>query len=1025
MYICRSEKSDSKVPRGGVAIFKNISCNVNIEVLCDTLRDCAVFKVSNTDLIIAALYIPPQNSVYYNDMYFENLDLIYTKFKDNNLLLVGDINARIGTPAFDNSSLNYSENPDIVINSHGRKLLKWIAEKDMAIINGLMFNCKAFDTKFTYFRGKLCSQNDVAFSNRIHNIDNFKIKEKNIYSDHCPIQISCTVSLQSSLDIVYKCAKGCFNDNHNDINRRLKVPIKLSRVDVRKAVTLMDTYATELKDTILEMDNDILSTHIANNIYESCKRSYKQRVPTNTPLAPNLQNCNSKNFKAIAEANFYSYVTLANSGASVDRYLTYIENWMKFEDMAKDAENNELNSQINTSWKDCKKDGKKLWNMIDWKGKAEVKKEEPADESETTKYFTEIFQSSKTKSHPVVSDVMHTVESYDTYIPILDDNPTMNELEIAISKIGNGVSMDGIPPSITKILPYSMKEVILTLLQRVFFYTYPSEWSKQILHSIKKDGHSPTCPKLRGIAIAPLLCRLYDIIIDIRFTSWYTPNYEQAGFRPRQGCLLQLFMLLILIQFASEKKKDLFVGFMDYEKAFDFTNRASIISNLIESGCGSFLTRAIAKMFSTSSYFPKLGFSNIGDGIDSNHGVAQGRRTSGNLFSFFTSDIATALQGINSNDFMDPFNIAQLADDTAFYAENVESLRSKFKRIFAYSSDKYQIPNTSKTKYCHFSKSPSADPIVVDEHIIVNSVTEEKGYKYLGMLFFPTNDITKIVTRNVNNRVGSISKFYAWLDINEHTPLEIKLMVLDNCMFSAILYGVEAWGDISYIEHKLTCIEMKALKAIMKVKKGTTNDLILHELRRCSIIAKIKDRQFNFFQKLARLHPGEAIVNEVIRLCRESNMIHYYLQLQDKNSDRDIVDREHRIRDSTASMCVYYSEFKFRGKSCIYSSFLNDYHRYIITRWRLSNHDLKIETGRYSRPITPREDRLCDKCGTLENEFHVIFQCELYKSVREKFPHIIASGSITDFLDPAYNQMKDTARFLHEVEVIRKSLTSS
>ena len=48
-------------------------------------------------------------------------------------------------------------------------------------------------------------------------------------------------------------------------------------------------------------------------------------------------------------------------------------------------------------------------------------------------------------------------------------------------------------------------------------------------------------------------------------------------------------------------------------------------------------------------------------------------------------------------------------------------------------------------------------------------------------------------------------------------------------MFNAILYGVEAWGDTSHLENQLLTIEMKALKAIPKVKYGATRDLVLHE----------------------------------------------------------------------------------------------------------------------------------------------------------------------------------------------------
>ena len=189
------------------------------------------------------------------------------------------------------------------------------------------------------------------------------------------------------------------------------------------------------------------------------------------------------------------------------------------------------------------------------------------------------------------------------YIPSLDDMMQMDELEYALQCIGTGVSLDGLPPAIAKVLPHHLKEEVLDLINRVFFGQYPDEWCKQILHSLKKDGHTSRCPKLRGIAIAPFLCRVYDITIDIRFLTWFTPNKEQAS-RSKQGCPLQIFMLFPLIDYCDEKKKNLFIGFLDYEKAFDYVNRAGVISKMMQDGCGAAFTRAVAGMFSTSTYYP-------------------------------------------------------------------------------------------------------------------------------------------------------------------------------------------------------------------------------------------------------------------------------------------------------------------------------------------------------------------------------------------------------------------------------------
>ena len=81
----------------------------------------------------------------------------------------------------------------------------------------------------------------------------------------------------------------------------------------------------------------------------------------------------------------------------------------------------------------------------------------------------------------------------------------------------------------------------------------------------------------------------------------------------------------------------------------------------------------------------------------------------------------------------------------------------------------------------------------------------------------------------------NVAKFYSWLSVNEWTPVDVKILVLDSCVFQALLYGVECWSDVSFLDQKLHDIELKALKAIMGVKKGTTTDLIYHELRRLHI----------------------------------------------------------------------------------------------------------------------------------------------------------------------------------------------
>ena len=57
--------------------------------------------------------------------------------------------------------------------------------------------------------------------------------------------------------------------------------------------------------------------------------------------------------------------------------------------------------------------------------------------------------------------------------------------------------------------------------------------------------------------------------------------------------------------------------------------------------------------------------------------------------------------------------------------------------------------------------------------------------------------------------------------------------------------------------------------------------------------------------------------------------------------------------------------------------------RRFLSRFRLSSHNLYIETGRWQRPKIPPEDRICPSCKNgVEDEIHVFVQCQRYNDLR-------------------------------------------
>ena len=74
----------------------------------------------------------------------------------------------------------------------------------------------------------------------------------------------------------------------------------------------------------------------------------------------------------------------------------------------------------------------------------------------------------------------------------------------------------------------------------------------------------------------------------------------------------------------------------------------------------------------------------------------------------------------------------------------------------------------------------------------------------------------------------------------------------------------------------------------------------------------------------------------------------------------------------------FYNTFKCEFYRESYLHLVNDYkYRNAIARIRCSSHPLAIERGRHTRPITPTEQRLCNFCHEIDDEYHFIFYCKI------------------------------------------------
>ena len=80
---------------------------------------------------------------------------------------------------------------------------------------------------------------------------------------------------------------------------------------------------------------------------------------------------------------------------------------------------------------------------------------------------------------------------------------------------------------------------------------------------------------------------------------------------------------------------------------------------------------------------------------------------------------------------------------------------------------------------------------------------------------------------------------------------------------------------------------------------------------------------------------------------------------------------------------------------------LPEFKRIEFTRYRLSSHNLKVETGRWGR--IERENRICScTTGGVQDELHVLFSCDLTANIRERYD--IQGDSFDDIFDGIEDQ---------------------
>ena len=489
---------------------------------------------------------------------------------------------------------------------------------------------------------------------------------------------------------------------------------------------------------------------------------------------------------------------------------------------------------------------------------------------------------------------------------------------------------------------------------------------------------------------------------------------SQFGFRKGRSTADCVFVLHGLIELLLAQGKQLYCVFIDYEKAYDYINRAALFSKLLKEGVSSKVIRLMEDLYS------KMKLSVRGDDENrvfaSNCGLFQGERTSPIFFSLYVNDLEREMghQSIGSRVQDILIRILMFADDMAIISVSKKGLQIGLDRLHNYCLKWGISINTIKTKVVVFRKGGriGKNDIWTLGGVVLETVS---SFKYLGCILTPSGSFSgciKELTISARRALFGLKKC-----LHSHPELLPSSQIsLFNTLVSPILYYCcEIWGLCK--ADPIEKLHLSFLKSLLGVKASTPNCFIYGELGVFPMYLERQVRVIKFWMKC--INPDEYISSFV------RNMYYEMLALMD--SKPEAVTWASLVRDTlnncglgnfwhsqnVGSEKIFLSLFKQRiydiylqnwisevkstssGRlyqhiktSFYHEPYLNMYDRNLriaITKIRLSSHLFYIERGRWGRQNVAREDRKCNVCDVVEDEFHCLLECPRFINERSAY----------------------------------------
>ncbi|KAL0187117.1 hypothetical protein M9458_018787, partial [Cirrhinus mrigala] len=376
-------------------------------------------------------------------------------------------------------------------------------------------------------------------------------------------------------------------------------------------------------------------------------------------------------------------------------------------------------------------------------------------------------------------------------------------------------------------------DLAATILQPLFRTIWerkqvPDDWNKGIIVKIPKKGALSDCNNWRGITLLSVPSKILAKVIIQRIYDAVDKSLrnEQAGFRRGRGCIDQIFALRNIIEQCTEWQRQLYINFVDFEKAFDSIHRDSLWRILRAYGIPDQIVELIKSFYTNFSC--SVGNSDVRFEVKT--GVRQGCVMSALLFNLVidwvmrrtTEDGARGIRWTLFSSLED----LDFADDLALLSHTHQHMQEKTNRLNTFARQVGLKISQRKTEVMILNIDSPA-PVKVDG----KELPTTKSFTYLGSIVRQDGGAGNDIQSRLNKaRTVFMTLNNVWR--SSQYSVHTKLRIYQSCVLSALLYGSECWRMTEGDLNKLSTFHTTSLRKILRIfwpRKISNHDL----LQRC------------------------------------------------------------------------------------------------------------------------------------------------------------------------------------------------